>query len=170
MCHENLLNIHNYLCSKAVVYVCVQQSSVCGRAAHAVFRLTQLVDRFCVVKLLHADPTTGYCTTGTCKYIASLLVFISVFKACDVKEALKWGALPPCSKSGGHKSPCSPSPTPLNMFVTTCTACSNTSMECLAYNYMHYSEYYLLASGIVSKYIHPTILTFSRILRLQQIL
>ena len=64
-------------------------TSTCSRAAHAVFRLMQLVDRFRVIKLSHAatTTTTGYCTTGKC--IASLLAFINLFIACDVKEAVK---------------------------------------------------------------------------------
>ena len=70
---------------------------VCGGAAHATMETNgglQLLDWFLyVVKLSHAATTTGYCTT--CKCIASLLAFISLFIACDVTRALKWGGSAP---------------------------------------------------------------------------
>ena len=49
--HENLINMH----AQKQPYTCAL-----GGAAHAVFRLMQLVDRFRVVKLSHAATTTGY--------------------------------------------------------------------------------------------------------------
>ena len=52
---------------------------------HMQSRLTQLVHQFHVVKLSHtATTTTGYCATDEC--IASLLAFINLFIACDIKK------------------------------------------------------------------------------------
>ena len=93
-----------------------------SRAAHAVFKLMQLVHWFHVVKLSHATTTTGYCTIGKC--IASLLAFMNLFIACDVKEALKWeGALPPLfEKCGrGMSPPAPPSPMPLSQVLLIST-------------------------------------------------
>ena len=79
-----------------VIYTRAQQSS-------AVY--WRNLDRFCVVKLSHAATATGFCTTGKC--IASLLAFIYLFIACDVKKDLKWGGSAPLSeKWEGTSPPC----------------------------------------------------------------
>ena len=60
-----------------------------GRICACAAEQRRNMDRFRVVKLSHAaiSTATGFCTTGKC--IASLLVFINLFIACDVKKALK---------------------------------------------------------------------------------
>ena len=112
------INIHDFFPQKRS-YMCAHSGT-----AHAVFRLTQLVHQFHVIKLSHtATTTTGYCTTGKC--IASLLAFINLFIACDAKKALKWGgSVPTLWKVGGHEPPCPPSLTPLalaNKVQVPCT-------------------------------------------------
>ena len=73
---ENLINIHDFV---------PENGHIRARAAEHRSILTQLVYQFRVVKLSNA--TTGFCTTGKC--IASLLAFINLFIACDIKKALK---------------------------------------------------------------------------------
>ena len=68
---QNIINIHDF-CARKRSYTCM-----CSI-------LMQLVDRFHDIKLSHTATATGYCTTGKC--IASLLAFINLFIACDVKK------------------------------------------------------------------------------------
>ena len=98
-CCRNLINIHEFVAQKQL-YTCVLSRAV---------QYTDVTwTDFRVVKLSHAATATGFCTTGKC--IASLLVFINLFIACDVKKVLKWGAL---WKVGGTSPPCPPSSTSL---------------------------------------------------------
>ena len=107
-CCRYLINIHDYSCSETFVYARVQWNSTCSNGNKwwpSIYRLIPL----CREALTNCYTTTGYCTT--CKYIAFLLLFISLFIACDVTGALKWwnsasffwkvgrGARPPCPLS-----------------------------------------------------------------------
>ena len=74
---ENLINIHALWLENGRIRACAaEQRSI----------LTQLGPISCRSVLTRATAT-GFCTTGKC--IASLLAFINLFIACDVKKALK---------------------------------------------------------------------------------
>lgn len=93
-----------------------QYTHALGRAALVAMETyggLQLIDRFLyVMKLSHIATTTGYCTT--CKYIASLLAFISLFIACDVTEALNCGVCLLSLKSGWEARAPLPPPPPVS--------------------------------------------------------